>query len=143
MSSGINKMFWAVLLAGLISSVGLADAFEVGEGMPYATIQDAIDDANDFDEVIIHEGTYAETVSILGRSNMYVHAFGTDRVTVVGGFSLSSPTSTIVCENNLGQLVHFVRSAVDGKAAVDLLSPDPLGTLLDPEDILAVVKEDL
>ena len=49
----------------------------------------------------------------------------------------------IVCENNLGQLVHFVRSAVDGKAAVDLLSPDPLGTLLDPEDILAVVKEDL
>ena len=49
----------------------------------------------------------------------------------------------IVCENNLGQLVHFVRSAVGGHAGVDLLTPDPLGTLLDPEDILAVIKEDL
>ena len=49
----------------------------------------------------------------------------------------------IVCENNLGQLVHFVKSAVNGKAAVDLLTPDPLGTLLDPEDILAAIKEGL
>ena len=47
----------------------------------------------------------------------------------------------IVCENNLGQIVHFVRSAVEGRCPVEFLPPQTLGTLHDPQRILTKIKE--
>jgi 2-oxoglutarate ferredoxin oxidoreductase subunit alpha len=47
----------------------------------------------------------------------------------------------IVCENNLGQVVHFVRSAVEGRCLVEFLPPRVLGTLHDPQTILAEIRE--
>ncbi|RCW44388.1 2-oxoacid:acceptor oxidoreductase subunit alpha [Halanaerobium sp. MA284_MarDTE_T2] len=47
----------------------------------------------------------------------------------------------IVLENNLGQIYPYVRSAVDGKAEVELLSPSVLGEFFEPNYILNKIKE--
>jgi|SRR6056297_57270 len=49
----------------------------------------------------------------------------------------------IVCENNMGQLYHMVRSAALDKAKVVFLPPEKLGTLIKPARIVEKVREAL
>jgi len=47
----------------------------------------------------------------------------------------------IVCENNLGQMYHFVKAAVGQRVEVQFLDPDVQGTLINPEKVLAKIRE--
>jgi 2-oxoglutarate ferredoxin oxidoreductase subunit alpha len=50
----------------------------------------------------------------------------------------------IVCEHNLGQLAHIVRSTIsdiDGRCSVEFLPPTFLGTIHDPRNILQKIRE--
>ncbi|MHC4624135.1 MAG: right-handed parallel beta-helix repeat-containing protein [Planctomycetota bacterium] len=47
----------------------------------YTSIQDAIDDANDGDTLVIHDGTYDETINIEGFNGLTLR--GTDKTTVI------------------------------------------------------------
>lgn len=56
----------------------------VGEGQPYATIQDALDAANDGDLIIVHPGIYYENL-IVGK-NVKLQGYGPGLTTVDGRF---------------------------------------------------------
>jgi 2-oxoglutarate/2-oxoacid ferredoxin oxidoreductase subunit alpha len=47
----------------------------------------------------------------------------------------------LVLENNLGQMLHYVRAAAAGRATVSFLPPRVLGELHEVEDILKIVRE--
>lgn len=46
----------------------------------------------------------------------------------------------IVCENNLGQMYHFVKAAVGKDAEVTFLAPDVQGTLINPDNIVKKIR---
>lgn len=49
----------------------------------------------------------------------------------------------IVCENNLGQMYHFVKAVVGRDAEVTFLAPDVQGTLINPDKIVNKIREAL
>ena len=112
------RRFAVALVLVVLMAAWASGALEVGPGKTYSTIQAAIDAAADGSEIIIYEGTYVETVAITGLSNLNIHAAGTDQVTVKGTFNLSSPTSTIVCENNLVEGLYFDKRGASSGWAV-------------------------
>ena len=54
----INKHILLTVLITLIASGAYAATLEVGAGKPYTAIQAAINDANNFDIVLVYDGTY-------------------------------------------------------------------------------------
>jgi len=71
-SHNTNRLFLPILavtaafLLASLAAAPLASAqgaeLHVGQGQPYLAIQAAIDDADDDDFVIVHDGTYTENV---------------------------------------------------------------------------------
>jgi hypothetical protein len=53
-------------------------------GEPYCSIQDAIENAIDMDEVIVAEGTYFEAVDFLGKA-VWLHSSDGPEVTIIDG----------------------------------------------------------
>jgi len=82
-------------------SAQAAALLEVGPGKTYTTIQAAVNAAVTGDEIKIYAGTYVETVTLTNKNYLYIHANGTDRVTLKGGFSLYNPSSATWSDNNL------------------------------------------
>jgi len=81
---------------GALPSVTYSDPnlpvdLEVGSGYPYICIQDAIDDAEQFETIIVHEGIYYENLQIdgyIGKKNLTLVADPCDHVIIKGGISL-------------------------------------------------------
>jgi len=88
-----------------------AAVLDVGPSRTYTTIQDAIDAANDADEIIIYEADYAEDVTITNLSLLHIHANGSDRVTVKGMFNLYNATSATWTDNNIIEGIIFDQSS--------------------------------
>ncbi len=76
----------SLLLASLISIPALANAADlhVGQGQAYATIQAAVDAANDDDTVVVRGGIYAEQVVVddVSLTSLTIKAYGQDSVTI-------------------------------------------------------------
>jgi len=73
----------------------------VGSGQPYATIQAAVDDAEQGDTIVVHDGSY-DGVSVNaanGKEDLTIYADLADRVVVYGGFNLVG-TSDNLCQDN-------------------------------------------
>ena len=65
-------------------SVCFGAELSVGPGMSYTTIQSAINDANDFDVVIVEPGVYKENI-IFGGNTFHLQEFrGAGQQTVAG-----------------------------------------------------------
>jgi hypothetical protein len=70
----------------------------IDKNIPYSTIQDAIDDANDFDEIVVYPGTFYEQIDFLGKSIM---------VRSVAPFDWDVVEATIIDANDIGRVVTF------------------------------------
>ncbi|MHC4422773.1 MAG: right-handed parallel beta-helix repeat-containing protein, partial [Planctomycetota bacterium] len=84
-----------VAVVGLFSAAAAADTIYVdddncpgpGEGSelnPYCSIQTAIDNAVDTDEIVVAPGTYFETINFLGKA-VWLHSSGGAEVTIIDG----------------------------------------------------------
>jgi hypothetical protein len=87
-----------------------ASTLEVGAGKPYATIQAAVNAAAGGDEIKIYAGTYAETVLVTDKENLYIHANDGDKVVVDGGFNMYNASSATWTQNNLIEGLWFDRT---------------------------------
>ena len=83
-----------------LATVGSAAVLEVGPGQAYTAIQTAVNASADGDEIVIHAGTYNETVSFTDKENLYVHASAGDKVVINGTLSLYNSSSATWTQNN-------------------------------------------
>ncbi|SPD73364.1 exported hypothetical protein [uncultured Desulfobacterium sp.] len=110
------SLILAVLFAGCLLTAGVrAETICVGSsGYPYDSIQAAIDDADDGDIVLVHDGTYVENInfsgkaitvkSVNGADNTIIDGNGTDSVvtfdsgetheSVIDGFTITNGHSS-------------------------------------------------
>ncbi len=83
-----------------VASIGPAETLEVcASGCPYATIQAAIIRSVANDTVLVHDGTYLETLDTYGRA-----------ITIR---SENGPASTVIDANGLGRVVNIWRGEDD------------------------------
>jgi len=103
-----------------------ASTLEVGAGKPYATIQAAVNAAAGGDEIKIYAGTYAETVLVTDKENLYIHANDGDKVVVDGGFNMYNASSATWTQNNLIEGLWFDRTGDASGWAVQYNTPQIL-----------------
>jgi len=89
---------------GVLAGTAHAAILEVcASGCPYTTIQSAIDAALDGDTVLVHDGTYLESIDFLGKVITVQSVNGPDATTIDGGgagwvvsFSANEPRETVL-----------------------------------------------
>ena len=84
-----------VLVALLAVSSAQADIINVGPG---DSIQTAIDNAVDGDEIVVAPGTYNETIDFLGKA-VWLHSSDGAEVTIIDG---QSTGSVVTCGQGVG-----------------------------------------
>lgn len=92
--------------------------------------------------------TYRAVIEGIGRGRKEGLKAGSFRAVTLWPFperevrDLARRVKTIVvCENNLGQMVTFVRAAAGMEADVEFLPPDTQGTLIRPDRVLEKIRE--
>ncbi|MCD6324539.1 MAG: hypothetical protein J7L55_05485 [Desulfurococcales archaeon] len=87
-----------IILAAFAATSALtphAATLEVGEGYEYQNITSAINDANDGDVIIVHQGTYNETLTIYAKHNLTITGAPGESVTINPSGSYSTPVTII------------------------------------------------
>jgi pectin methylesterase-like acyl-CoA thioesterase len=98
-----------VAMVGLFSSATAADTIYVDDdncpgpgsgtpGDPYCSIQTAIDNAVDTDEIVVAPGTYFETINFLGKAVTLRSSDGAD-VTIINA---QEQGSVVTCDSGEG-----------------------------------------
>ena len=88
--------------AGVVIHVDVANCPAPGNGSeaePYCSIQTAIDNAVDTDEIVVAPGTYFETINFIGKA-VWLHSSGGADVTIIDATDLFS--SVVTCESGEG-----------------------------------------
>ncbi|MGA3114732.1 MAG: IPT/TIG domain-containing protein [Syntrophobacteraceae bacterium] len=123
------------LIAGVIlgSAFG-ANAATINVPDDYATIQAAIDAANDGDTVLVAPGTYVECIEILGKG-ITVASIAGPEVTIIDGGGKGTVVSFEVCEQKQCSLQGFTLRNGSGElvTAIDIGSSSPIvrGNIID------------
>jgi hypothetical protein len=98
-----------VAVVGLFFSTTLADTIHVDddncpgpgsgtEGDPYCSIQTAIDNAADTDEIVVASGTYYETIDFLGKA-VWLHSSDGAGVTIIDA---QTAGTVVTCDSGEG-----------------------------------------
>jgi hypothetical protein len=107
----VTRVVAGVALAGLASAIH-ADTFFVDddncpgagsgtEGDPYCSIQTAIDNAVDTDEIVVAPGTYFECINFLGKA-VTVRSSGGPQVTIIDAGGPWGCGSAVTCDSGEG-----------------------------------------
>jgi parallel beta-helix repeat protein len=98
-----------VVCVAVLSSAAQADTIYVDddncpgpgsgtEGDPYCSIQTAIDNAVDTDEIVVAPGTYFETINFMGKA-VWLHSSDGPKVTIIDAQGLGT---VVTCESGEG-----------------------------------------
>jgi hypothetical protein len=104
----VNQAVVGVTVAGLTTATHAITIYVDDENCPgpgsgteadaYCSIQTAIDNAVDTDEIVVAPGTYSETINFLGKA-VWLHSTGGPEVTTIDGQGLAT---VVTCENGEG-----------------------------------------
>ena len=102
-----------LLVAGMVPATTLADTLRVPEDHP--TIQAAIEEAEDGDDVLVAAGTYVELIDTRGKA-ITVHSVGGAEVTTIDG---KLAGSVVTCAAGEGPDTVVSGFTITGGAAED------------------------
>ncbi|HEX5008749.1 MAG TPA: right-handed parallel beta-helix repeat-containing protein [Planctomycetota bacterium] len=120
----------------LLASRASADTLQVPQD--FATIQEAVDAANDGDTILVHAGTYAEAVAITNKTNLLVKAAGK---VIVDPPDLADGITLTGCDTCTVEKLRVI-DAVNGLLLVDCFTCTVSKCRVDAVSGLGVALED-
>ena len=103
---------------------------------PYCSIQTAIDDAVDTDEIVVAPGTYFETINFLGKA-IWLHSSDGAEVTTIDG---TGSFHVVQCVNGEGSDTVLSGFVITGGNADDFPSDDNGGGMYNSRSSPTVLK---